>query len=31
MYFTLICAFLSGITALFLKETAPSQVGKAAA
>ena len=31
MYFTLICAFLSGITALFLKETAPSQVEKAAA
>ncbi len=30
MYFTLICAFLSGITALFLKETAPSQVGQAA-
>jgi len=27
MYFTLVCAFLSGIAALFLKETAPSKVG----
>ncbi len=27
MYFCLVCAFLSGIAALFLKETAPSKVG----
>ncbi len=31
MYFCLVCAFLSGIAALFLKETAPSQVAKIAA
>jgi len=29
MYFCLVCAFLSGIAALFLKETAPSKVGTA--
>ena len=27
MYFCLVCAFLAGIAALFLKETAPSKVG----
>ncbi|MBT6044224.1 MAG: MFS transporter [Gammaproteobacteria bacterium] len=27
MYYVMICAFLSGICALFLKETAPSKVG----
>ena len=29
MYFCLVCAFLSGIAALFLKETAPGKVGSA--
>jgi predicted MFS family arabinose efflux permease len=28
MYYCVVCAFLSGVAALFLKETAPSQVGK---
>ncbi len=31
MYFCLVCAFLSGIAALFLKETAPSKTGATAA
>ena len=29
MYFCVICAFLSGVAALFLKETAPGKVGSA--